>query len=446
MVESELIPAVNGVGSPTLKALLEESYDRYVMNNAKSFELFQSGVNDMPGANTRSVLHVHPFPITIARGKGANLVDVDDHEYIDFLGEFSAGIYGHSSPVIRRAITDALDKGWSFGGKNEYETQLAKILVEMFKYSMDSIRFCNSGTEANLMALGAAVNFTRKDKILAFFNGYHGSTLMFFEREPKYSLNSHKDFVIAPYNDIAETEAMVSNLPKDSLAAIIVEPMQVSGGCLPGTRRFLQYLRDLADKQKAVLIFDEVMTSRLHYGGLQVSLGIKPDMTTIGKWLGGGMSFGAFGGRREIMQLFDPRQNKLHHSGTFNNNVITMAAGVAGCTMMDAVSLNNLNARGDRLRQEISRLIERRLPGTTKPDHKGLRLIARGLGSLFVVVIVGPEREQWQALLYHHLLEQGIYIAARGFLALTIEITDQHFEPLLKAIESFIDKYEAIFA
>jgi glutamate-1-semialdehyde 2,1-aminomutase len=148
-----------------LKLHLQEAQDRYAKSNPGSFDLFKSGLAHMPGANTRSVLHIQPFPVTIARGESATLVDVDGHEYLDFLGEFSAGVYGHSSPLIKKAIIDALDKGWNFGGKNEYEVKLAKILVDRFSYSMDSIRFCNSGTEANLMALGAAVNFTRKQKV-----------------------------------------------------------------------------------------------------------------------------------------------------------------------------------------------------------------------------------------------------------------------------------------
>ncbi|KAL2436792.1 Beta-phenylalanine transaminase [Exophiala dermatitidis] len=446
---TQLNPAVNGRVPNMLESLVQEAHDRYSQNNPKSLEAFKSGLAVMPGDNTRSVLHVHPFPITIARGESANLVDVDGHRYIDFLGEFSAGVYGHSSPVIKKAVMEALDKGWSFGGKNEYENQLAKLLVERFKYSMDSIRFCNSGTEANLMALGAAVNFTRKQKILVFVNGYHGSTLTFFERSPKYNLNAAQgDFVIVPYNDISATEAAVSALPADSLAAILVEPMQVSGGCIAGTRVFLQYLRDLADRQKAVLIFDEVMTSRLHYGGLQVKLDIKPDITTIGKWAGGGMSFGAFGGRGDIMAMLDPRANKLHHSGTFNNNVVTMAAGVAGCGIMDSATLDKLNARGERLKEDISRLIEKRPPvlaannPNRDPNGKTLTFVARGIGILFVVIFLGSQRELWQALFYHHLLEQGIYIASRGFFALTIENTDQHGETLLQAISSFFDKYE----
>lgn len=165
MVESKLISTARNMAPDALKSLLQEAQDRHIKNNPVSFERFKAGVDHMPGANTRSVIHINPFPITIAKGESATLIDVDGHEYLDFLGEFSAGVYGHSSPVIKKAIVDALDKGWNFGGKNEFEGKLAKILVERFSYSMDSIRFCNSGTEANLMALGAAINFTRKPKV-----------------------------------------------------------------------------------------------------------------------------------------------------------------------------------------------------------------------------------------------------------------------------------------
>jgi glutamate-1-semialdehyde 2,1-aminomutase len=261
---------------------------------------------------------------------------------------------------------------------------------------------------------------------------------MFLEKNPKYSLNSKYDFVIAPYNDIPGTNAVLADLPPDSLAAIIVEPVQVSGGCIPGTRDFLLHLRELATAHEAVLIFDEIMTARLSYGGLQTKLGIKPDMTTVGKWLGGGMSFGAFGGSRKIMELFDPRTGKLVHSGTFNNNVVTMAAGVAGCQLMDEAKIDALNATGDRLRGKIAEVISGRLPTT---DVLSPKIFVIGYGSLFAIRFRGPEQAVLSKLMYHYLLEKGIYIATRGFLALTVEVTDEHFEPLLRALEGFIDQY-----
>lgn len=152
-------------GHQSLEVHLEEVYRRYARLNPHSLEAYNRGCEVMPGANTRSSIHASPFPLTISHGVSTFLYDVDGHEYLDFLGEFSAGIYGHSSPVIMEAIGKALRKGWNFGTKNTYEDQLARLLVQRFSNSMELIRFCNSGTEANMMALGAAINFTGKNKV-----------------------------------------------------------------------------------------------------------------------------------------------------------------------------------------------------------------------------------------------------------------------------------------
>jgi glutamate-1-semialdehyde 2,1-aminomutase len=152
-------------GHVDLRSDLNNVYEAYARVNPRSLEAFNRSCEVMPGANTRTSIHAAPFPLTIARGESALLYDVDGHEYVDFLGEFSAGIYGHSSPVIKKAIIDALEKGWNFGSKNTYEDQLARIIVERFSNSMELVRFCNSGTEANMMALGTAMNFTGKKKV-----------------------------------------------------------------------------------------------------------------------------------------------------------------------------------------------------------------------------------------------------------------------------------------
>jgi glutamate-1-semialdehyde 2,1-aminomutase len=257
-------------------------------------------------------------------------------------------------------------------------------------------------------------------------------------------MNAPYEFIVAPYNDIVGTDSLVAALPPDSLAAILVEPMQVSGGCIPGTVDFLRHLREVATAEKALLIFDEIMTSRLDYGGLQVPLGIKPDITTIGKWAGGGMSFGAFGARREIMEWFDPRREKLAHAGTFNNNIITMAAGVAGNDIMTEERLAELNALGSNLMAAIAKTIDAGLSpllpnGCETQQPK--KIFVTGRGSLFAIRFSGPESGILRELFYHHLLTHGIFIASRGFLALTLEITEAHCTRLLQVIEDFVAKY-----
>lgn len=168
--------------------------------------------------------------------------------------------------------------------------------------------------------------------------------------------------MIGTYNDIARTEQVLSALSPESLAAILVEPMLGNAGAIPGSRPFLQFLRSYASSHGALLIFDEVMTSRLSYRGLGYRLGIKPDLMTLGKWLGGGMSFGAFGGRRDIMEMYDPtKSGGLAHAGTFNNNVISMAAGCAGCKVLDEETTNRLNDLGELLKEMVTDAIEKQL-------------------------------------------------------------------------------------
>jgi glutamate-1-semialdehyde 2,1-aminomutase len=407
----------------------------------------------MPGGNTRTVLHTSPFPLTVASGEGCKLRTIDGHEYVDFLGEYTAGIYGHNHPVIRNAIEQALDRGWNYGGHNLNEKKLAEIVCKRFPY-MEKVRFLNSGTEANMIALATAVVVTGKKKILVFNKGYHGSTISGRMATGQSSINLPHDFVVGKYNDVSGTQALVKTLPADSLAAILVEPMLGSGGCFRGTREFLSSLRKLATKQKALLIFDEVMTSRLSYHGLGHHMSIQPDLMTLGKWVGGGMTFGAFGGREEIMKIYDPRQGNLEHAGTFNNNVFSMSAGIAGCTLLDENMLNELNFKGEALHKQINAVfrwanINGEIPTAPVSDdmhsathpHRPPKMFVSGRGSLMTIHFAGPDRDMLQALFYMHMIERGIWIAARGFIALSIEIHTTHAQQFILALTEFCEKY-----
>lgn len=347
------------------KDALAQAHSAYSTLNPASHDAFVSACKHLPGGNTRTVLHANPFPLTFASGNGCTVTSLDGNTYIDFLGEFTAGIYGHNDSAIRGAINEALEKGWSLGGNNTYEKELAKLVCERFQPTMELVRFTNSGTEANMMAVATAIAWTGKTKILVFQGGYHGATLSF--RTPpvgvtQKSVNLPHEWVIGTYNDIAETQAVLSTIPTDSLAAIVVEPMLGNAGAIPGSLPFLQFLRSYASSHDALLIFDEVMTSRLSYRGLGHKLGIRPDMMTLGKWVGGGMSFGAFGGRADIMALFDPtKQGSLGHAGTFNNNVVSMAAGCAGCKVLNEETTMRLNELGETLKEKVQVAINKGL-------------------------------------------------------------------------------------
>ena len=357
------------------------------------------------------------------------------------------------------------------------EAHLAQIICERFP-AMEKVRFVNSGTEANMIAIGTALVHTGKKKILVFKRGYHGSTISGRSADGKPSLNLPHGFVTASYNDVPGTRAIIEALPTDSLAAILVEPMMGSGGCFAGSVDFLQLLRAEATKHKALLIFDEVMTSRLSYRGCGDRLGIRADLMTIGKWVGGGMSFGAFGGREDIMNIFDPRLGKLEHAGTFNNNVISMSAGIAGCTLLNEERINELNSRGDRMRKAIETQlagwgidglvptapmpddayatpniindnghlnkqldqngsIHAQALSSSKPTLKAPTMFVTGQGSLMMIHFSGPDKAMLQGLFYHHMLKEGIYIAQRGFIALSIEINDEHIDYFAKTLNEF---------
>ena len=365
------------------KDALAQAHATYSTLNPASHDAFMSSCTHLPGGNTRTVLHANPFPLTFATGNGCTLTSLDGDTYIDFLGEFTAGIYGHNDSAIRGAINEALDRGWSLSGNNTSEKELAKLVCERFQPTMELVRFTNSGTEANMMAVATAMAWTGKKKILVFQGGYHGATLSF--RAPSEGLtqknvNLPHEWVIGTYNDIAKTQAVLSTIPADSLAAILIEPMLGNAGAIPGNLPFLQFLRSYASSHDALLIFDEVMTSRLSYRGLGHKLGIRPDMMTLGKWVGGGMSFGAFGGRADIMALLDPtKQRSLVHAGTFNNNVVSMAAGCAGCKVLSEETTDRLNELGEALKEKVQGAIDKVLNAYTQKTLELADGVSKGI-------------------------------------------------------------------
>lgn len=397
----------------------------------------------MPGGNTRTGVFYKPFPLTMIRGEGANLWDADDHSYLDFLGDFTNGIYGHNNAEIRKAVSGALDDGLSFGGVSVYEAKMAELICERFP-SIESVRFCNSGTEANLLALSLARAATGRNSILGFREGYHGSVLTFTEAGAR--IQAPFDIILSEYNNVDETIALIED-HRDDLAAVIVEPMLGNAGCIPGDQKFLQALRAATARHNIVLVFDEVLTSRLSPGGAQQIFDISPDLTTLGKYIGGGFSFGAFGGRQDLMDLFDPRlPNHIVHSGTFNNNIASLAAGVVGFgEVYTSQVCARLNESGDILRKQINNLGE----------AGGLKLVATGIGSTMHLHFsdrpirsprdIEDSDERLTQLLHMSLLEAGCIIASRGLVALSLPLTADDRLGFLAALESFVDTYSVLY-
>jgi len=418
----------------SLDSALAAARRRYVDAHPLSAEWACRAEAVLPGGNTRSVLHFDPFPFRVDSAEGKYLVDVDGHRYVDLLGNYTAGLLGHSPEPVRAAAHAAIDSGWALGAVHPNEVRLAELVAERFA-SIEQVRFTNSGTEANLMALALATHHTGRTKVLVFDGGYHGGVITFAGHR---EVNVPHDWIVSPYNDLdAVGEVFAAHGP--DIAAVLVEPLQGSAGCIPGTVEFLDDLRRRCDASGALLIFDEVMTSRLSPGGAQELLGIRPDLTTLGKYLAGGFTFGAFGGRRDLMAAFDATTGgRLGHAGTFNNNVVSMAAGVATLTeVLTPGVLATTNGRGERLRAELNDVFAR----------SGVPMCVTGSGSLMNIHgTAGPVRsvddlrdsdDRWKELLFFAALDAGFYIARRGFIALSIEITDDDVD----AFAALVDRW-----
>ncbi len=420
-----------------LATTVRELTERYAARNPTSARLHAERATAMPGGNTRTVLHADPFPLTIARAEGATLTDVDGHLYRDLLGEFTAGLYGHSNPVIAGAIREALADGIAFGAPNEYESGLAAAIVGRFP-SIDLVRFCNSGTEANLLAVSLARAATGREGVLVFEGGYHGSMLS-FPTAAGSPLNAPFPFIVAPYNDATTARELVQQHAA-SLACVVVEPLQGSAGAIPGEAAFLGSLRAVTAERDVVLVFDEVMTSRLAPGGAQDLTGVIPDLTALGKYLGGGLTFGAFGGRRDLMDRFDPgRPGSLAHAGTFNNNVLTMAAGLAGLTqVLHREVLDQLNRSGDDLRERLTALgaaLELPFQATGVGSLIGLHLAHGPIRRITDTVQTAPATlTALRTLLHLSLLERGYSHARRGFLSLSLPLTPADIDGYVDAV------------
>jgi glutamate-1-semialdehyde 2,1-aminomutase len=417
--------------------LVAPAHERYLSLRPRSLELWERARAVLPGGSTRSVLDIAPFPFRIDHASGSRIVDVDGHEYVDFLGDYSAGLLGHDPTPVAAAVHAALDRGWSFGGVHVDEIRFAEAIVGRFP-AIDMVRFTNSGTEACLMAIQLARHHTGRDRVVVMDHAYHGGLLYFGHGGE--ALLAPFDFRRITFNDAGGLDAI-----DDTVAAVLVEPMMGSAGCIPATRQYLTGLRARCDATGALLVFDEVMTSRMSAGGVQARLGVHPDLTTLGKYLAGGMTFGAFGGRADIMAAFDPAAGgTLTHGGTFNNNVVTMAAGAAATgELLTADVLDALYARGERLRERVATVLA----------ASGLPLSITGMGSLMTIHGVrGPVTSpadlaaadpHLKQVLLHELLHRGIYLAARGYMALSAAINDDDCDRFVDALRSSTDSIGA---
>jgi glutamate-1-semialdehyde 2,1-aminomutase len=393
----------------------------------------------LPGGHSRQTLYFVPFPLTIGRGEGARITDLDGHEYLNLVGDYAAGVYGQHCEPIRAAVLETLRAGLSLSGPNTHEVELAELIAKRIP-SMEQVRFCNSGSEACLFAAQLARHATQRPALLVFNGCYHGGFMAYGANDPPLSVPL--PLVKATYNDVQGTRALLRSHGSE-LAGVMVEPMMGSAGCIPGSPQFLAMLREETQKIGALLLFDEVMTSRLAPGGVQGLRHIDPDLTTLGKFWGGGFTFGAFGGRRALMQHLDlQRGGRLSQGGTFNNNVMTMAAGLVGARdVYTAEVCSRLNAQGDALRAALNEL----------GKSLGVAFQATGIGGVLathwhdtpitdpaqVEAATSPRRR----LFHLELMERGYYIAQRGMINLSLPMQESDLAGFLQATRDHLIRH-----
>ncbi len=345
---------------------------QYEEMTPKSKELFDEAVKWLPGGGTRNITHFYPYPFYVTKGEGTYLIDVDGNRYIDVQNNMTVLLHGHAHPKITETLQKQAELGTAHNAPTSGQYELAKILCERVP-SIEEIRFCNSGTEATMFAIRAARVFTGKDGLIVMDGSYHGShdyvsvnfdSALLNEGMPKPGVEKGipqavlKDIYVVPVNDLDAAEKMMKRHHK-KIAALIIEPVLGYAGGVLANEDYLKGLRELTEKYNILLIFDEVITFRLSTGGMQKVYGIKPDLTALGKTIGGGLPVGAFGGRRDLIEQFNPtKKNFVMHSGTFSGNAMVMSAGIAALEMYDEKEVERLGKLGDRLRKGLREIMD----------------------------------------------------------------------------------------
>ncbi|MEQ8485449.1 MAG: aspartate aminotransferase family protein [Pseudomonadales bacterium] len=439
-----------------MSQLREQVYADYQRWSARSAALIEEAREVFPGGDTRMSAHYAPYPLFIERAEGARLHDADGHEIIDFMNNFTSLVHGHANPAVVAAVQEQMARGSAYAAPTRSQVALARIICERVP-GVEQLRFTSSGTEATLMGLRCARAFTGRQKIMKMEGGYHGSyELAEVSLAPIPGLcgpleaphsvpidasipdSALSDAVVCPYNQPELAEALIARHAHE-LAAVIVEPALGSMGMIPATREFLAALRRATEAHGIVLIFDEVITLRASYGGAQEALGITPDLTAMGKIIGGGLPIGAIGGKRELMQMFHPEQPRpVMHASTFSGNPVSMAAGHAAMAQIDPQVVERLNGLGERFRHGANDTFARvgiRGQAVGFASLTNLHLTDQPLNdardTLAGRAAAGPVSQ----LLHLAMLQRGIASAGRLMYCISTPMGTQEVDTALAALE-----------
>jgi glutamate-1-semialdehyde 2,1-aminomutase len=420
------------------------------MNTSSSSKLFAEAQKHMPGgvnSPVRAFKSVGREPLYIKKAKGAKMFDADGNEFIDYVGSWGPMILGHAPDTVIDAIKAAAEDGTSFGASSEKEIELA-VLIKKFVPSVEIVRMVNSGTEATMSAMRLARGFTGREKIIKFEGCYHGHGDSFLSKagsgvatlglpdSPGVTKSTAKDTLNAKYNDIKSVEDLIEQ-NKGEIAAVFIEPVAGNMGCVAAEKDFLNSLRELCTAENILLVFDEVMSGfRLAKGGAQEIYAVKPDLTTFGKIIGGGLPVGAYGGRKEVMQLIAPA-GPVYQAGTLSGNPLAMTAGLETLKAIDAAPnfYQDLAASSEYLHEGIMNNLRE-----LKLDYTFNRV-----GSMFTLFFTGEKVVDFDSAktsdtkifsaYFNQMLESGVYLPPSQFEACFVSAahSKEDFDKTIKA-------------
>jgi glutamate-1-semialdehyde 2,1-aminomutase len=422
-----------------------------------SYEYFLEGRKYLPGADSRSPLFYPPYPVVLEEGHGCWLFDVDSNKLLDFTGNHTSLILGYKHPRVLDAVRRQLEKGTAFPGVTVPQVRLARLLCERVP-SFERVRFTNSGTEATMNAIRAARAFTGRHKIAKIEGGYNGSwDDVMVSTQPSGEQSgdvlrpvaapaslglipdSIDNVLVLPFNEVKAAARLLEKQGKH-LAAVIVEPVLGSAGMIPAEQGYLDMLREVTEQLGILLVFDEVVSFRIAYGGAQEYYGISPDLTCLGKLVGGGFPLGVFGGRSDIMAMFDPSRSRpqIPHPGSYNANPISLVAGATTLELFTNDVVQLLNLRGETLRRQIR----------TAFEDADLPAQVTGFGSLFAIhltsQLVKSYRDTMRAdvnlrhRIFLSLFKEGVLIDPRGVGCISAAIGEAEIDRFVDALRTVL--------
>ena len=423
------------------KQIEKEIADAYMEKFPASRERHEKLINYIPGGATRSLSYFKPYPIHIESGKAAFVFTHEGHKLLDVTNAYGAIIHGHGDPDIVKAVQEGITKGSQYSTPTDGQYKLAKLLCERIP-GFEKVRFVNSGTEATMFALRAARAYTNKDKIIKMSGGFHGTHDCVAASTKRNVITAGipkgmtEDMIEVPFNDFQALEKTVKE-NADQLAAVIMEPFLGAGGIVLPAKGYLEHIRKVTKENNVLLIFDEIFSYRVNTGGCQKLYGVAPDLTTVGKVIGGGLPIGVFGGKKEIMNIFchENTDKPLYHSGTFNGYETLMQAGFAALSKYDEKAVAYVNSLGDKLQKGLLQSFK----------DNGLNIQSNHIGSLlnihfFNEPITTSEQvliteEKLHTLMHLSLLNKGIFNIPRGLFILSCAMTEDDIDFLIEKID-----------